>query len=255
MRFNATKCYVMSFSHTPTSQFMYSLDNTILKSVSSNPYLGIQFSDNLKWSHHISSITKKANSTLGFLRRNLYHCPQTCKRNAYLALVRPLLEYGALVWDPYQSKDIDRMERVQRIAVRFISRDYRSTTPGFVTGLLARHNLPTLQERREQLRLTFFYKVVEGLVPAIPPHQFLTPQRAGRMIRPRRNDTDYVTNNPVENYIRNNDRCFSAPRCNTEQYRKSFFPRTIIAWNQLDSSVVNSSSTESFKTALTTRRR
>ena len=98
MKFNATKCYIMSFARRSPSQFFYSLDNTILKSVSTNPYLGIQLSENLKWSTHINSITKKANCSLGFLRRNLKHCPTVCKRNAYLALIRPLLEYGAVVW-------------------------------------------------------------------------------------------------------------------------------------------------------------
>ena len=187
--------------------------------------------------------------------RRLCHVPTACKRNAYLALVRPLLEYGAPVWDPHQKQDIDRMERVQRTAVRFISRDYRSRTPGFVASLLTKHNLPTLQERREHLRLGLYYKVVEGLVPAIPPHKFLTPQKAGRMIRPRHSTADYITQNPVENYIRNNDRCFVVPHCHTEQYKQSFFPRTTIAWNQLDNSVVHSSSTETFKTALLSTKR
>jgi len=249
MKFNATKCYIMSFARRSPSQFFYSLDNTILKSVSSNPYLGIQLSENLKWSTHINSITKKANCSLGFLRRNLKHCPTVCKRNAYLALIRPLLEYGAVVWDPYLKQDIDKMERVQRNAVRFIARDYRSTTPGFVTGLLNKHDLPLLKDRREQLRLTFYYRVVEGLVPAIPPEQFLQAQKPGRMIRPR-NTSDYMTKNPIENYIRNNKKCFKLPECNTEQYKQSFFPRTIAAWNHLDDSVVSSVSTESFKTAL-----
>nr|KAG5695054.1 hypothetical protein BaRGS_032547 [Batillaria attramentaria] len=142
---------------------MYSLNDTILQNVRSNPYLGILFSNDMKWSNHICNMTKKANSTLGFLRRNLRHCPTPCKKNAYLALVRPLLEYGAIIWDPYLKQDADKMERIQRNAVRFISRDYRSTTPGFVTGLLKKYKLHTLQERREQLRLTFFFKVVEGL--------------------------------------------------------------------------------------------
>lgn len=255
MRFNATKCYIMSISHSPPSHFMYTLNNTILQKVSTNPYLGIQFSDNLKWSHHINGITKKANSTLGFLRRNLPHCPTACKRNAYLALVRPLLEYGAIIWDPYQKQDIEKMERTQRTAARFIARDFRSATPGFVTGLLTKYNLPTLQERREQLRLVFFYKVVEGLVPALPPDNFLTPQKPGRLIRPRRATIDHITQNPVESYIRNNNRCYSVPYCKTEQYRQSFFPRTTIAWNHLDSLVVNSPTTENFRTALLTTKR
>ena len=39
-------------------------------------------------------------STLGFLRRNLYSCPQEVKEAAYKGLVRPVLDYGSSVWDP-----------------------------------------------------------------------------------------------------------------------------------------------------------
>ena len=88
MRFNATKCYVMSIAQRPGTTFMYQLNNTLLKSVSSNPYLGILFSDCLTRNQHIN-ITKKANSTLGFIRRNLRRCPTACKKTAYLALSTP----------------------------------------------------------------------------------------------------------------------------------------------------------------------
>jgi hypothetical protein len=250
MVFNATKCYIMTLARRPPSNFFYSLDNTVLKNVSTNPYLGVQFSNDLKWSAHINYLCKKANSTLGFLRRNLKRCPSSCRRNAYLALVRPLMEYSSTIWDPYQKQDIDRLERIQRNAVRFISGDYRTTTPGFVTGLLAKHKLPPLQDRRESLRLLFFFKVVEGLVPALPPDQFVTPQKQGRQIKSSQRPLHFVSNNPVENYIRNNDRCYIVPRANTEQYRNSYFPRTIIAWNHLDNKTVHSASPECFKSAL-----
>ena len=36
--------------------------------------LGVLLSDDMKWTPHITKITKKASSTLGFLRRNLRHC-------------------------------------------------------------------------------------------------------------------------------------------------------------------------------------
>ena len=82
MRFNAKKCYIMSINNRSTH--LYSLNNHILKQVEENPYLGLTFTENLKWLSHITKITKKANSTIGFLRRNLKSCPQdsiyiTCK--------------------------------------------------------------------------------------------------------------------------------------------------------------------------------
>ena len=124
MRFNASKCYILSIK--PKSSFIYKLNDTILKNVKTNPYLGILFSDNLSWSDHIDKVCKKANSTLGFLRRNLRKCYTKCKKTAYLSLVRSVLEYGSIVWDPHQKKDIDALERIQRSAARFITGDYRS---------------------------------------------------------------------------------------------------------------------------------
>ena len=206
MRFNASKCYIMSLGTRKLSSKLYSLNNTILKTVPTNPYLGILFTDDLTWSNHIGKCTKKANSSLGFIKRNLRHCPKSCRRNAYLSLIRPILEYGAIVWDPHLKKDIDKLERVQRSAARFIAGDFRTTTPGFVTKILDQNQLPTLQSRREDLRLTFFHKIVQGLVPAIPPQTFLTPQQTGRLRRTTRDQN--FSYQSTDNYIRNNKKMF-----------------------------------------------
>ena len=56
----------------------------------------------------------------------------------------------------------------------------------------------------------------------------------------RSDPTDFVFSNLVENYIWNNGRCCIVHHCNTEQYRHSFFPRTIVVWNQLDNNTVYS---------------
>ena len=98
MRFNASEYHMLSLQHS--SSFFYQLNSTILQRVTSDVYLGIRISEDLKWGPHISSVTKKANTTLGFIRRNLRRCPPACRNTAYLALVRPLLEYGAAVLDP-----------------------------------------------------------------------------------------------------------------------------------------------------------
>ena len=115
MKFNEIKCFTMSMHRKRTPyEFRYSLNNHILDQVKDNPYLGVQISDNLRWTNHIVRITNKANSTLGIMRRNLKHCPMVIKEMAYTALVRPILEYGCVVWDPYQQKDINSLETVQK---------------------------------------------------------------------------------------------------------------------------------------------
>jgi len=47
---------------------------------------------------------------------NLY-----CLRNLYSSLVHPLLEYGTVIWHPYLSKDIDRIERVQNTFLTYVA--------------------------------------------------------------------------------------------------------------------------------------
>ena len=228
MKFNPTKCYILSVN--PNTSFYYQLSNSILKHVQNNPYLGILLSNDLMWDSHISAITKKASSTLGFLRRNLKRCPPACKQQAYTSLVRPILEYGAVVWDPYLKKNIDSMEKTQRIAARFITGKFRSNTPGSVTRLLERMGLPPLQLRRQHLRLTLFYRVVEGLVPALPPHQFLTPQKQGRLVRTVRKD-DFQVTNVIRGRARHNTRAYVVPQCATEERNYSFFVSTTADWN------------------------
>ena len=52
-------------------QTIYILHDTILETVTSAKYLylGVAISDDLSWSRHIDSISKKANQTLWFLKR------------------------------------------------------------------------------------------------------------------------------------------------------------------------------------------
>ena len=244
MRFNAKKCYLMSINQKSTH--FYQLDSHILQQVPDNPYLGVTLSDNMKWNSHISKISKKANSTLGFLKRNLKHCPQDSRRTAYLSLVRSTLEYSSIVWDPYLQKDIDKLEKVQRQAARFITGNYISRDQGCVSQMLAELNLPPLQDRRKANRLIFLYKVVEGLVPAMQSHDYLTSIRGKRLIKPKEY-TDCVTSNIIDKQSTNNSKCFKTLQCTSEIYKYSFFPRTIIDWNHLDDNIVRADTVDGFR--------
>ena len=54
----------------------------------------------IKWNGHIGKITSKGNNTHGFLKRNLRVSSKALKEKAYMALLRPKLEYCSTVWDP-----------------------------------------------------------------------------------------------------------------------------------------------------------
>ena len=238
------KCYILSIRKKST--FYYQLDNTFLKEVPNNPYLGITISNDLSWSTHINNVCKKASCSLGFLRRNLSHCPKPTRKLAYISLVRSTLEYGCSIWDPYYQNSIDKLERIQRGAARFITRDYKSRTPGCMTNMLHNLELPPLQDRRKELRLVLLYKIAGGLLPAIPPDPYLTPSRPKRKIKAR-SFGDFVASNPIVKHQRINDRCFELPEAATKVYENSFFVKTIADWNQLTNSIVSAPSTEAFK--------
>ena len=198
---------------------------------------------------HINSTCAKASSTLGFLKRNLKHCPPSTQRMAYIAMVRSILEYGAIIWDPYLQQDIDNIERVQRKAARFLTNDYRSRESGCVTQMLQKLDLPTLQNRRKELRLAFLYKIANGLVPALPPESFLTPIRNKRKIKAKIfHDCD--SKNIVTSSQLLNQQCFQVPQGTSATYKNSFFPKTIVEWNQLSDNVISASTVETFKTRL-----
>ena len=135
-------------------------------------YLGIDISHNLSWETHINRITKKANQTLGFLRRNIKVKSESLRASAYKTLVRPQLEYGSEVWAPYTQSQIDHIESVQRRSARWIKHDYGQTSS--VTNMLQSLNLRRLDLRRIDSRLSLMYKISHNLV-AIPLSEYLIP--------------------------------------------------------------------------------
>jgi hypothetical protein len=141
LKFNAKKCYILSIKQK--SSKLYSLNGHILEQVKNNPYLELQISEDMKWSTHINSAAKKASSTLGFLRKNLKYSPKKCKKTAYITLVKSIIDYGGIIWDPYLKTDVDRLERIQHQAARFITGDYNAREPSCITKILIDLELPS----------------------------------------------------------------------------------------------------------------
>ena len=228
MRFYETKCYLMTMHRQRVpSTFNYSLNNHFLKKVEDNPYLGVQISENLKWSTHVNKVCNRASSILGFIRRNLRHSNKNFKEQAYISLVRSILDYASIVWDPYLQKDIDKLEGVQRRAARFVCNNYKSKSS--VTEMLKELKWQPLKDRRRDQRLVFFHKIIYDLV-AVPADNLLEVNK-----RPQRN---------------HNSKSIKLATSNTDIYKYSFIPRTIRDWNSLPDSVVTCTKSEQFKSVL-----
>ena len=85
MRFQPVKCNMIQITRKRMKKIhaSYTLEGTVLENVESIKYLWVTITNDLRWNTHVSNVCTKANQTLGFLRRNLYSCPQEVKEAAY----------------------------------------------------------------------------------------------------------------------------------------------------------------------------
>ena len=229
MEFHPKKCVVLSLNNArqKTAPPEYKLHGHILEVVPQAKYLGVTISNNLKWSNHINTITKSANSTLAFVRRNIKTSNRTIKDLAYKTLVRPKLEYAATVWDPYTIKDKHQIEMVQRRAARWVTHRYHNTSS--VTDMLKDLGWVTLEERRRQARLIMMHKILQNLVA--------------------------ISSHPIRYAINSKSRlAHQASLCQlhtkSDGHKYSYYPRTIIDWNNLPAATATARDIETFKRCL-----
>ena len=116
---------------------------------------------------------RQLRTTLGFPRCSLAFAPRHTKEVAYKTLVRPKLEYAAPIWHPYHETQIGQVEKVQRTAARWTCRRWRNNINS-VGDMLDELEWPSLETRREQSSLTFFYKIHSGTV-SLDKDKYLTP--------------------------------------------------------------------------------
>ena len=156
----------------------YTLEGTNLENVESIKYLGVTITGDLRWNTHVSNVCTKANRTHGFLRRNLYSCPQEVKEAAYKGLVRPVLDYGSSVWDPPGVVLQEELESVQKRAARFVTGNYNYET-GSMTGILGQLKWESLKKRRKDNRLILLYKGLKGKA-SVPTDDLISKTRGCR---------------------------------------------------------------------------
>ena len=173
MALKDSKCFLLrvTCSRDNVVNYTYTMMGQPITSVTQHKYLGVELGRKVTWNEHISAITGKASSSLGFLRTNLCNCPEQIKTQAYYSLVRHHLEYACSMWDPHTQKNIQSIEKVQRRGARFVKK-CNQRTPGTITSLLQEVKWPSLQQRRKQTRLTNLYKIVNGTLAVEIPNHF-----------------------------------------------------------------------------------
>ena len=227
MEFNASKCHAMTITNkkNPITRD-YTLHGHRLERVNSAKYLGVELSSDLKWGKHVSRIVTKANQTSAFITRNLEGCPLATQALCFKALVRPILEYGNVIWDPHQQHLIHSLEMVQRRAARRMHHDFSPQTSA--SNLVDILGLERLETRRKRNKITTLFKVANRFLDI-----------------PASNHISYANRN-----TRGHTKKINIPTSRIDAHLHSFFPSTSRLWNRLPQEAVDAETVAEFSTVL-----
>jgi hypothetical protein len=127
-----------------------------LQSVKEVKDLGFTITSDLSWSPHICKIVKRAN-TMIYLLFNAFNCPKgSLAQILFKTYVRPILEFGSVIWSPWLVKDKNLLEGVQRKFTKKIP----TLTGKPYNERLAELDLCPLEERRITSDLLITYRIL-----------------------------------------------------------------------------------------------
>ena len=126
------------------------------KSVQNTKDLGATTSSDLSWGMHVFATV---NMVLAIIKRSIGKNSQDVFSQLSKSLVRPILEYAAVVCSSNLIKDIAALEKVQRRASRLPLRQKRGEMSYEQRGSLLKWQ--TLEKRREFLSLVQCRKIVD----------------------------------------------------------------------------------------------
>ena len=224
MAFNGDKCKVMHIgSGTCASSFHMKGRQLDVSRLERD--LGVQVDSLLKFRQQAAAAVAKANQVLAVIRRSFALINEETLPLLFKSLVRPHLEYGNLVWGPFNRADQRAVERVQRRATRLVvsirNLDYQTR--------LRLLKLPSLYYRRRRGDMIHVYQMLHGGVDVDETKMFTL--NAGGLTRGHSLKL-----------------CKPHGACRARQ--NSFAVRVINEWNGLPEAVVNSPSLNSFKNRL-----
>ena len=205
------------------------MDNKIINMVSEHKHLGLTISNDGNWGKHVDLIIKKAFTRVNIMRKFKFILDRRTLEKIYLTFIRPLLEYGDAVWDCKTVYLTNKLESVQAEAARVVTGVTRLVS---LLKLYAETGWEYLKDRREKHRLTYFYKMNNGLTPGYLSS--LVPNTL-------RNIHDHNTRHAT---------LIPPVRARTTLYAHYFLPQTVRSWNLLPDSTKNCPSINVFKSRL-----
>ena len=164
---NVRLCMYISNKRSPITT-TYSVNDIPLQWSISVCSLGLHITTNLCWSKHCKIIAAKATKCLNYLCHTLWGAPPQVKSTAYRCVVRPLLEYGCQLWNPFTQKNIQLLENTQRRAARWVCGSRWDPSVFLWTKssdqCLEQLRWPSLKSRRDYLSVNLLYDIINNRI-------------------------------------------------------------------------------------------
>ena len=167
---NCEKCKVLSFGRSEKNKltYKYTLDGIELESVERMKDLGVIFDRKFTFDEHISKVTNKALSTLGFIKRSTKEFTDTQSViSLYKSLVLPILLHGSVIWSPHYDVHMKKLESFQHRLLKYLA--FKSGTPmSFIdhdySRLASEFNLPSILSLHAKNDHLFLKKINLNLI-------------------------------------------------------------------------------------------
>ena len=112
----------------------------------------------LKFHDHTTTVAKKANRLLAVIHKTFQNFDHATFINLYKSYIRPVLEYGNIIWGPQYILDQEQIEKIQRRATKLVQDLQNCTYNDRLTAL----NLPSLKYHRLRGDMIMFYQLLHS---------------------------------------------------------------------------------------------
>ena len=223
-----TKNMIVSKKVNETNHPPLYFNGHVIDTTHEHKHLGITLSNDCSWHNHIEIIKSKAWKRINIMRKLKWFLDRKSLEMLYFSFIRPLMEYGDILFDNSSINDKTQLENIQLEAARIVT----GTTKLVPLRLLYKETgWQTLEYRRHKHKLINFYKIKNlQYCPYLFP---LIPSRGNNRPYNLRNA------NTIPTY-----------QCRTTLFFNSYFPSITRAWNNLTPELQTASSLFSFKRLL-----
>ena len=173
---------------------------------------------------HLQNMFNRINKTISLLRKLPNNFPRAPLLTIYKSFIRPHLDYGDILYDQtFNNSFHERLKSIQYNAALAITGAIRGSSR---EKLYQELGFESLQQRRWYRKLCLLYKKIKNQ----------SPKYLSELIPPAR-----------QAYMTRYNKSITLLNVKHDYFKNSFFPSTIIEWNNLHSSVRNSENLALFK--------